>query len=106
MRHKFRRGFRALQLVVTSPDGGVRKGICPLSGADPYFSCNLDFKTPHTALVEPGDSAELLAKLEESEAQTASLRDRLKAFWERHCCDENWGDFNWETNSFPIEENC
>jgi len=40
---------------------------------------NLDFKNPHTVEEDHGDPAELLAKLEESEAATAKLRDRLKA---------------------------
>jgi type I restriction enzyme M protein len=40
---------------------------------------NLDFKNPHTVEENHGDPAILLAKLEESEAETANLRDRLKA---------------------------
>jgi type I restriction enzyme M protein len=40
---------------------------------------NLDFKNPHTVEENHGDPAELLAKLEESEAETAKLRDKLKA---------------------------
>jgi type I restriction enzyme M protein len=43
---------------------------------------NLDFKNPHTIEEDHGDPAELLAKLEESEAATAKLRDRLKAILE------------------------
>lgn len=43
---------------------------------------NLDFKNPHTVEEDHGDPAELLAKLEESEAETAKLRDRLKAILE------------------------
>jgi type I restriction enzyme M protein len=43
---------------------------------------NLDFKNPHTVEEEHGDPAELLAKLAESEAETARLRDRLKAILE------------------------
>ena len=43
---------------------------------------NLDFKNPHTVEEDHGDPAELLAKLEESEAATAKLRDRLKAILE------------------------
>jgi type I restriction enzyme M protein len=39
---------------------------------------NLDFKNPHTVEEDHGDPAELLAKLEESERETAKLRDRLK----------------------------
>ncbi len=39
---------------------------------------NLDFKNPHAVEENHGDPAELLAKLEESEAETAELRDRLK----------------------------
>ena len=40
---------------------------------------NLDFKNPHTVADDHGDPAELLAKLEESEQNAASLRDQLKA---------------------------
>ncbi len=40
---------------------------------------NLDFKNPHTVDENHGDPAELLAKLEQSEAATGKLRDRLKA---------------------------
>ena len=40
---------------------------------------NLDFKNPHTVADDHGDPEELLAKLEESEIQTAALRDQLKA---------------------------
>src|SRR3990172_2063388 len=40
---------------------------------------NLDFKNPHVVDEDHGDPAELLAKLEQSEAETARLRDRLKA---------------------------
>jgi type I restriction enzyme M protein len=43
---------------------------------------NLDFKNPHAVEEDHGDPAELLAKLEESEADTARLRDRLKAILE------------------------
>lgn len=43
---------------------------------------NLDFKNPHTVEEEHGDPAELLAKLEESESETARLRDRLRAILE------------------------
>ncbi len=43
---------------------------------------NLDFKNPHTVEEDHGDPAELLAKLEESEAETTKLRDRLKAILE------------------------
>jgi type I restriction enzyme M protein len=43
---------------------------------------NLDFKNPHTVEENHGDPAELLAKLEESEAATAKLRDRLKVILE------------------------
>jgi type I restriction enzyme M protein len=43
---------------------------------------NLDFKNPHTVEEEHGDPAELLAKLEQSEAETAKLRDRLKTILE------------------------
>jgi len=39
---------------------------------------NLDFKNPHTVADDHGDPAELLAKLEQAEQQTASLRDQLK----------------------------
>jgi type I restriction enzyme M protein len=40
---------------------------------------NLDIKNPHTVAVEHGDPEELLAKLQESEREVASLRDQLKA---------------------------
>jgi type I restriction enzyme M protein len=40
---------------------------------------NLDFKNPHTVAADHGDPAELLKALEESEAETAKLRDQLKA---------------------------
>jgi len=43
---------------------------------------NLDFKNPHTVEEDHGDPAELLAKLEQSEAETVKLRDRLKAILE------------------------
>jgi type I restriction enzyme M protein len=43
---------------------------------------NLDFKNPHTVEENHGDPAELLAKLKESEAETARLRDQLKAILE------------------------
>jgi len=39
---------------------------------------NLDFKNPHTVEDDHGDPAELLAKLNEAEKQTAALRDKLK----------------------------
>src|SRR5882724_10995366 len=40
---------------------------------------NLDFKNPHTVAADHGDPAELLAKLEQDEKRTATLRDQLKA---------------------------
>jgi type I restriction enzyme M protein len=40
---------------------------------------NLDFKNPHTVADDHGDPEELLAKLQQSEQQTAALRDQLKA---------------------------
>src|SRR4030042_1583564 len=43
---------------------------------------NLDFKNPHTVEENHGDPGELLAKLEDSEAETAKLHDRLKAILE------------------------
>jgi len=39
---------------------------------------NLDFKNPHTIADDHGDPEELLAKLEDAEKQTATLRDGLK----------------------------
>ncbi len=45
-------------------------------------NCNLDFKNPHTIEEAHGDPAELLAKLEQSETETAKLRDRLKSILE------------------------
>ena len=43
---------------------------------------NLDIKNPHTVADDHGDPEELLAKLDEAEAQTAALRDQLKAILE------------------------
>jgi type I restriction enzyme M protein len=40
---------------------------------------NLDFKNPHTVASDYGDPDELLARLEEMQKQTDSLRDQLKA---------------------------
>lgn len=40
---------------------------------------NLDFKNPHTVEEDHGDPKELLVKLAQSEADTAKLRDKLKA---------------------------
>ncbi|HTF65087.1 MAG TPA: N-6 DNA methylase [Edaphobacter sp.] len=40
---------------------------------------NLDIKNPHTVEDDHGDPEELLAKLNESESQAATLRDQLKA---------------------------
>ena len=40
---------------------------------------NLDIKNPHTREDDHGDPEELLAKLAATEAETASLRDQLKA---------------------------
>ena len=40
---------------------------------------NLDVKNPHTAETNHGDPEELLAKLTAAEAETAALRDQLKA---------------------------
>jgi type I restriction enzyme M protein len=42
-------------------------------------SFNLDFKNPNVEEEEHGDPAELLAKLEESEASTNRLRDKLES---------------------------
>jgi len=39
---------------------------------------NLDFKNPHTIESDHGNPEELLAKLDESECQAATLRDQLK----------------------------
>ncbi len=43
---------------------------------------NLDFKNPHTVEEDHGDPVELMAKLQESERETAKLRDKLKAILE------------------------
>jgi len=43
---------------------------------------NLDFKNPHVVADDHGDPEELLAKLDESEKETAKLRDQLKAILE------------------------
>jgi type I restriction enzyme M protein len=40
---------------------------------------NLDFKNPHTVEEDHGDPKELLAKLDQSETDTAKLRDKLKS---------------------------
>ena len=40
---------------------------------------NLDVKNPHAAETDHGDPEELLAKLAEAEAETAALRERLRA---------------------------
>jgi type I restriction enzyme M protein len=40
---------------------------------------NLDFKNPHTVADDHGDPAELLAKLDAAEKETATIRDQLKA---------------------------
>lgn len=40
---------------------------------------NLDFKNPHTVADDHGDPAELLAKLDAAEKETAKIRDQLKA---------------------------
>ncbi len=40
---------------------------------------NLDIKNPHTVETDHGDPEELLARLNEAEAQAAALRDQLKA---------------------------
>ena len=40
---------------------------------------NLDIKNPHTVADDHGDPEELLASLNAAEAETASLRDQLKA---------------------------
>jgi len=40
---------------------------------------NLDFKNPHTVADDHGNPAELLAKLEQDEQKTDSLRDQLKS---------------------------
>jgi len=40
---------------------------------------NLDIKNPHTVADDHGDPEELLADLAATEAETAGLRDQLKA---------------------------
>ena len=40
---------------------------------------NLDIKNPHTVADDHGDPEKLLADLNAAEAETASLRDQLKA---------------------------
>lgn len=40
---------------------------------------NLDFKNPHSVADDHGNPAELLAKLEQDEQKTDSLRDQLKS---------------------------
>lgn len=39
---------------------------------------NLDFKNPHTVAADHGDPEELLASLDQAEAETVKLRDQLK----------------------------
>jgi len=46
-------------------------------------SYNLDFKNPHTVADDHGDPQELLAGLDEAEAQAATLRDQLKVILQR-----------------------
>jgi type I restriction enzyme M protein len=41
--------------------------------------CNLDIKNPHTEAQDHGDPETLLADLTAAEAETAQLRDQLKA---------------------------
>jgi type I restriction enzyme M protein len=43
---------------------------------------NLDIRNPHAVAEAHGDPGQLLAKLNEAEAQAASLRDRLKSIFE------------------------
>ncbi|MEX2579939.1 MAG: class I SAM-dependent DNA methyltransferase [Verrucomicrobiales bacterium] len=43
---------------------------------------NLDFKNPHSEAVDHGDPGEVLAALEEAEAEAAKMRDRLKGILE------------------------
>ena len=43
---------------------------------------NLDIKNPNVVEEDHGDPRELLAKLEESEAETAKLRDKLRIILE------------------------
>ncbi len=43
---------------------------------------NLDFKNPHTVEEDHGDPVELMAKLQESERETAKLREKLKGILE------------------------
>ena len=45
----------------------------------PKSDFNFDFKYPHVINKDLGDPAELIVKLEESEAWTANLSDKLKA---------------------------
>ena len=42
-------------------------------------SYNLDIKNPHTSEDDHGDPEELLARLNATEAEAASLREQLKA---------------------------
>ena len=51
------------------------------SAADSVYSAafNLNIKNPHTVADEHGDPDALLAQLAAAEAETAALRDQLKA---------------------------
>jgi type I restriction enzyme M protein len=61
--------------------GRVENEVAWLVSADEVKSrgYNLDFKNPHTITADHGDPKELLAKLDEAEEETATLRNQLKA---------------------------
>jgi hypothetical protein len=55
---------------LSSSDAGSSFGSC---------GYNLDIKNPHTVAADHGDPEELLAGLNTVEAETAALRNQLKA---------------------------
>ncbi|MEI8042175.1 MAG: N-6 DNA methylase [Verrucomicrobiota bacterium] len=55
---------------------------------------NLDFKNPHTVEADHGDPEELLRALDQSEQETAQLRDQLKAILSEALLRNEPGGFN------------
>src|SRR5687768_1684845 len=78
--------FEHLQPCIDWWDGAARKGrqeseVAWKISLDEIKArnYNLDFKNPHTMAHDHGKPAELLAKLEQDEKRTATLRDQLKS---------------------------
>ena len=78
--------FEHLQPCIDWWDGAARKGrqeseVAWKVSLDEIKTrnYNLDCKNPHTVADDHGDPEELLAKLEQDEKRTGSLRDQLKA---------------------------